>query len=223
VRFLVAVAVYEAGWVVDAERMLREIVAAQPSAGPARVALAEALLSQGRLEEAAEASAAVDEQAGVKGAALRTEIFARLALGADAGDAAVASALAAADGRLPVPERRALAAWAGADRELLPGASAPALELMLDVLARLQAFDAFERLAAVLEHTAIPERDKRERLAQVYLRRGFLDSAADEWLGVCDRLGADAAALAGLAEVAARRGLDEDAELLRREAELLAA
>jgi tetratricopeptide (TPR) repeat protein len=223
VRFLVAVAVYEAGWVVDAERMLREIVAAQPSAGPARVALAEALLSQGRLEEAAEAAAAVDEQAGVKGAALRTEIFARLALGADAGDAAVGSALAAADGRLPAPERRALAAWAGADRELLPGASAPALELMLDVLARLQAFDAFERLAAVLEHTAIPERDKRERLAQVYLRRGFLDSAADEWLGVCDRLGADAAALAGLAEVAARRGLDEDAELLRREAELLAA
>ena len=224
VRFLVAVTVYEAGAVVEAEGMLRAIVAAQPSAGPARVALAEALLSQGRLADAAAAAAAVEPQAGVKGAALRTELFARLAAGVDAGDPVVADALAAAEGRLPVPERAVLAAWAGVDADgMLPATSAPALGVMLDVLARLERFEAFERLAEVLDRTGIPERDRREHLAQVYLRRGYLESAADEWIGVCDRFGVDAAALRGLAEVAARRGLDEDAELLRRESDLLAA
>jgi hypothetical protein len=188
------------------------------------VALAEALLSQGRLADAAAAAAAVEPQAGVKGAALRTELFARLAAGVDAGDPVVADALAAAEGRLPAPERAVLAAWAGVEADgMLPAASAPALGVMLDVLARLERFEAFERLAEVLDRTAIPERDRREHLAQVYLRRGYLESAADEWIGVCDRFGVDAAALRGLAEVAARRGLDEDAELLRRESDLLAA
>ena len=44
----------------------------------------------------------------------------------------------------------------------------------------------------------------------MYLRRGFLDSAADEWLAVA-REEPDAAALVGLAQVAFAKGLTEDA------------
>ena len=87
---------------------------------------------------------------------------------------------------------------------------------MLDALARLQAFDAFADLVAVLEAVAIPWRERREALADVYLRRGYVDSAGEEWLAVCDRAGIDGPALRGLAAVATARGLDDDAAGLRR-------
>ena len=94
---------------------------------------------------------------------------------------------------------------------------------MLDALARLQAFDAFADLAAVLEVVAIPWRRRREALADLYLRHGYADSAAEEWLAICERDGIDAPALRGMAAVAIARGLDEDAQVFVAEAEALAA
>jgi hypothetical protein len=55
----------------------------------------------------------------------------------------------------------------------------------------------------------------------MYLRRGFLESAADEWIAVVQELGPDAAALTGLALVAAARELPEDALIFAREARQL--
>jgi hypothetical protein len=56
----------------------------------------------------------------------------------------------------------------------------------------------------------------------MYLRRGFLESAGDEWITAIEEHGPYAEALAGLSEVAAARGMDEDAELLASEARALA-
>jgi hypothetical protein len=56
----------------------------------------------------------------------------------------------------------------------------------------------------------------------MYLRRGYLESAGDEWVAAIQENGPDVAALMGLSQVAAGRGLDEDAELLADEARALA-
>ncbi|MDQ3742677.1 MAG: hypothetical protein M3389_17255, partial [Actinomycetota bacterium] len=90
--------------------------------------------------------------------------------------------------------------------------------VMLEALARVEAFDAFELLAARYDTISLPWRERRERLAGVYFRRGFLESAADEWITVCDAEGADAAALVGLARVAWARGMEDEAAVFATEA-----
>jgi tetratricopeptide (TPR) repeat protein len=220
VRFLLAVALSEAGAVAEAERELRAVLDAQPANAHASVALAETLLAQGRFADAVAIAAAVDPEAPCAPAAQRTELFARLTDGTQA-DAQRALAL-------PDEERAVFAAWqavrSGATAPAgLPSAAAAPILIMLDALARLQAFDAFADLVAVLEVVAIPWRRRREALADLYLRHGYADSAAEEWLAICERDGIDAPALRGMAAVAIARGLDEDAQVFVAEAEALAA
>jgi hypothetical protein len=52
----------------------------------------------------------------------------------------------------------------------------------------------------------------------MYMRRGYLESAADEWIASIQELGADAPALTGLALVAAAREMPDDALVFAREA-----
>jgi tetratricopeptide (TPR) repeat protein len=220
VRFLLAVALSEAGAVAEAESELRGVLEAQPANAHARVALAETVLAQGRFADAAAIAAAVDAEAPCAAAAQRTELFARLTDGTPA-DAHGALAL-------PDEERAVFASWqavcSGATAPAgLPSAAAAPILIMLDALARLQAFDAFADLVAVLETVAIPWRRCREALADLYLRHGYADSAAEEWLAICERDGIDAAALRGMAAVAIARGFDEDAQVFAAEAEALAA
>jgi tetratricopeptide (TPR) repeat protein len=220
VRFLLAVALSEAGAPAEAEAELRALLAAQPGNAQARVALAETLLAQGRLADAATEAAQVDPSAPCAEAAQRTELFARLVEGADA-TPATASAL-------PEAERAVFAAWqasrsgATVATALPADAAAPVLSL-LDALARLEAYDAFADLVAVLERVAIPERDRRQALAELYLCHGYVDLAGEEWLAICDRDGADERSLRGLAAVAAARGMPEDAAVFEAEARALAA
>jgi tetratricopeptide (TPR) repeat protein len=220
VRFLLAVALSEAGAVAQAEIELRVLLDAQPANAHAHVALAETLLAQGRFADAAAVAAAVDPEAPCAAAAQRTELFARLSDGTPA-DAQRAAAL-------PDEERAVFAAWqavrSGAEATgALPAAAAAPILIMLDALARLQAFEAFADLVAVLDTVAIPWRRRREALADVYLRHGYADSAGEEWLAVCERDGVDAPILRGLAAVATARGLDEDARVFAAEADALAA
>ena len=93
---------------------------------------------------------------------------------------------------------------------------------MLEALLRLQAFELFAQLLPVVDALALTARDRHEQLARMYLRRGFLESAGDEWVAAIQENGPDVAALMGLSQVAAARGLDEDAELLAGEARALA-
>jgi tetratricopeptide (TPR) repeat protein len=223
-RFLLAVPLYEAGAVVEAEAELRAVLAAQPAAHAARVALAEALLSQGRLDDAATEALAVPADAPHGPAGATTALFARLAAGASphAVDAALAHARAA---RVDAAELAVWEAWiAGAAPACsVPAAGAPLVTVMLEALARLEDFDGFERLAAVAEALDLPWRERRELLAGVYLRRGFLDSAAAEWIAVAESEGPDSRALSGLALIADARGLAQDAEVFRAEARRLEA
>jgi glycosyltransferase involved in cell wall biosynthesis/thioredoxin-like negative regulator of GroEL len=221
-RFLLAVPLYEAGAVDEAEVELRGVLAAQPGAHAARVALAEALLSQARFEDAAQEALTVPADAPHGPAAATTACFARMAGGADAAPLDEAFGYAQAAGT-PAAERAAFEAWrAGASGAIAPG-SVPAeaaglVATMLDALARLEEFDAFERLAGVAEALALPWRERRELMAMVFLRRGFLDNAAGEWIGAVEREGGDERALNGLALIADARGLPADAEVFRAEA-----
>lgn len=219
VRFLLAVALSEAGAAPEAEAELRALLEAQPGNAEARVALADTLLAQGRFAEAADAAAAVDPDAPCAEAAQRSELFARLA---DGHAADVTNALA-----LSESERAVFAAWdarrggANGPAALPATAAAPVLG-MLDALAQLQAFDAFAHLVGVLETVGIGERERRQALAELYLRRGYVDSAAEEWIALCQEHGPDAPALRGLAAVAAARGMEEDAAVFAAEADALA-
>jgi glycosyltransferase involved in cell wall biosynthesis len=221
-RFLFAVPLFEAGAVAEAEVELRAVLEAQPGAHPARVALAEALLSQRRLAEAAEAALAVPADAPHGPAAARTACFAHLA--ADPAAPAVEAALTYAQAAgLPAGELAAFMAWrdGGAPDGTVPAHAAPAVATMLEALAHLEDFDGFERLAGAAEALSLPWRERRELMASVYLRRGFVDSAAAEWIAAVEREGADERALLGLAQVADARGLTEDAALFRAEAQAL--
>ena len=219
-RFLLAVALSEAGAMPEAETELRAVVEAQPANAHARVALAETLLGQSHFADAAAVAAEVGPEAPCAAAAQRTELFARLTDGPHA-DAQAALAL-------PEEERAVFAAWqavrSGATTPAaLPAAAGAPILIMLDALARLQAFDAFADLVAVLEAVAMPWRERRQVLAELYLRHGYADSAAEEWLAACEQGGVDVPALRGLAAVAVAKGLDEDAGVFAAEAEALAA
>ena len=92
--------------------------------------------------------------------------------------------------------------------------------------ARLAAVDVdgFVALLPLLDRVeTLGSRERREILATLYLERGFVDSAADEWSAACEEHGPDAAALTGLSRVAAARGNAEDAELFAEGARELTA
>jgi hypothetical protein len=170
--------------------------------------------------EAAEAAAEIPAEAAVAPLARRAETFARIA----ARDAAGARAALArpAEVPLPEPERAALAAFAaridGLDAPALSAAAAGPVEVALEALLRVQALDLYELLLPVLHAVAVSPRERSERLARVYLRRGFLESAADEWIAVVQEQGADADAFVGLAQVAWARELPDDARMFAAEA-----
>jgi tetratricopeptide (TPR) repeat protein len=92
----------------------------------------------------------------------------------------------------------------------LPEEAVPPLEVMLEALLRVHDFESFEVLLGALEHTPLEPRERRELLAEMYLRRGFAASAAQEWMAVCEQE-PDVRALLGLARVAATRGMAREA------------
>ncbi|MSW49289.1 MAG: glycosyltransferase, partial [Actinobacteria bacterium] len=216
-RHLVAAALHRSGAVEEAETELRAVLAARPGYDAARLELVRLLLLADRLPEAADEALRVPAGSRLEPDALRNAAFARLADGAPVHDVLARTADA-----LPGAEHALFLAWAGGSPALAPAAAESALT-MLNALARMERFEAFEALVGVFERLGLPWRRRRELLAQVYLRRGFLQSAAEEWMRVVDRDGPDADALRGLAIVAARMGLEEDAATFLADAEALAA
>lgn len=220
-RFMLALALYEAKAVELAEVELRAVLERQPGSAPARLALAEALLSQRRYDEAAAEALRIPADALYGAEAARTAAFARLVAGElDAAERALARA---AQAGLGAPELAVLGGWLARRRgedgpPLLAAEAAEPLFVMLEALLRVVEVDAFASLVPLADVLAIPARRRRERLAQLYVRRGFLESAADEWIAACEESGPDADALAGLSLVAYGRELHEDARLLAAEA-----
>jgi tetratricopeptide (TPR) repeat protein len=219
IRFVLGEALHEAGAAKQAERQLRLALDRESHSSAARVALAEALLSQRRYADTATEAAAVADDDELAPAARRTELFGRI-LGGELELARDVVRRAAAC-RIPDEELRAFAGWAevagGSVGPSLPVSSVPPLMVVLDVLLRIQDFKAFEVLVALLHRSELAPREQRERLAGLYLKRGFLQSAAKEWMAVCEAA-PDDRALVGLARVAAEHGLPEDAATFATEA-----
>ena len=193
-RFLLAVSLSEAGAVVEAEAELRAVLEAQPGNAHARVALAETLLARAATPTPPPSAASVDAEAPCAAAAQRTELFAlpdptACALDAGARRRAArrgARRLRRLGGRALRGPRPGRAARSGR-RARRSSCSTPS--------ARLQAFEAFESLVAVLAAVAMPWRERRQALAELYLRHGYADSAAEEWIAACEQGGVDVQAL----------------------------
>jgi tetratricopeptide (TPR) repeat protein len=223
VHFMLGTALYESGAAAAAERQFRSVLEQQPQVAQARVALAEAVLSQERYAEAAGIAGEVAPGSPCAGAARCTQLFALLV----AGDVpAAGAALAAGRPDLQPAEAELFAAWVEvASGRTLPATlardAAPLLTATLEALLRVREVDAFALLVPLVERVGLPARERSELLASMYLRRGFLESAADEWIRAIQDLGPDARALTGLALVAKAREMPDDALVFAREASQL--
>ncbi|HTW11262.1 MAG TPA: glycosyltransferase [Solirubrobacteraceae bacterium] len=212
-RFLLGTALYERGAAAEAEDQFRLVVAAQPHSGPARAALVESLLYQKRYREAADEAEQLPTSDPVARIVVRSELFARL-LDHDLAGAERSLTRAAAAGLAPA-DRELFGVWLAHSRDQSlsaapPPAALPLLELMLESLLRVHDFQNFESLLKLYERSGLSDRERRERMAQMYLRRGFIKSAGREWLAVCQEQ-PDVRALAGLAHVALANGQPETA------------
>ena len=218
-RYMLGSAFHAYGALEAAERQYRAALADRPQSFHIRTNLAEMLLNQGRYAEAAAEAAQVDDEGPFAALACRIELWGRIASG-DLDGARAATPRAARAG-VPAAELDVFAAWleaTGATEEprSLRVAATPLLGVILDSLLGLHAFETFETLAGVLGRSALPARERRELLASMYLKHGFLASAATEWMAVCQSA-PDARALVGLAQIAAAQGQPEDAAVFASE------
>jgi glycosyltransferase involved in cell wall biosynthesis len=219
-HFMVGSALYEHRFAEAAELQFRAVLEKQPSSDPARVALSETLLSQTRWADAAEAAADVDDSSGFALAARRSELFARIM---DRDREGTKRALVQADAiGMNAGDTQLFRAWDSVRGGEEPPATLPLeagalLALTLEALLRVEDVDAFAELVPLVDRLALARRERRELMATMYLRRGFLESAGDEWIAACQEDGPDVRALFGLAQVAAGRGLLEDAQMFAQE------
>jgi len=219
-HFMVGSALYENKHAEAAELQFRSVLRKQPSSDPARVALSETLLSQCRWAEAAAAAAAVEDSSGYALTARRSELFARIM---DRDREGAGRALEQAEEiDMNAGDVQLFRAWDALRGGAQPPASLPLeagalLALTLEALLRVEEVEAFAELLPLVDRLGLARRERRELMANIYLRRGFLESAGDEWVAAVQEDGADARALFGLAQVAAGRGLLEDAQMLAEE------
>jgi tetratricopeptide (TPR) repeat protein len=218
-RFMLATALFEQNHAVQAETQFRKVIEKQPHGWAARAALVESLMFQRRYAEAAaEADNCPDDTEGTV-VVVRSQLFGLL-LARDEAGAEAALARAERVG-LPAAERGLYSSWLAMQRgHTVPSPSAAALNLlslMLEALLRVQDFENFEALLPLLNTIPIAERERRELIAQIYLRRGFLRSAGREWMAVCEQQ-PDARALVGLAHVALANGQSDTAVTFAQQA-----
>lgn len=224
--FMLGVNLQERGHLAEAEAAFRGALDRRPTLSTARVALADALLVQGRIEEAAAQAEQVPADGRTGGAAVRTALFALLALEAADELAARREALLAelSVSDLSAADQLVLRAWAQVRAGEQPAPieqgieAANAITPMLGALLRLGAADAFADLVKVLALTGLETRTLHEILATLFLSHGLPELAGDEWIAAVEADGPDADAFAGLAEVARMRGMHEDAATMAAEA-----
>jgi tetratricopeptide (TPR) repeat protein len=220
IRFMLGTALYEAGAAAAAERQYQLVLERQPHSAQARVALAEVLLYMRRYEEAAGTAAQLPAESPLGAIAARSELFARIAGGDHSGLVAARERARAAG--LDPAELNLFDGWAALAAGRAPAApvalaAVPLLATILEALLRVEEFTIFETLVPLLRDSDLVTREQRELLAGIYHRRGFLASAAAEWMAVCSEQ-PDARALLGLARVAARQGMHEDVAVFAAEA-----
>jgi len=219
-RLLAATALYESGRHELAVRWFRGVLDSQPANGAARIGLVEALLSQRLYAEAAAEAALEPTDSPLAPTAHAARLFATAVQGD--GDQLAAELPSAAAAGLAAHDVELYRAWSDSLRgrplgRMVPGPAADSAATALEALLRVEEFEAFERLIPVWESIDIDPQERHERLARIYLRRGFLESAADEWIASV-RIEPDAGAMLGLAQVAVARGLHAEAVEFAEEA-----
>ena len=207
---LAGTACLEQGRLELAQTFFGEVLRRQPGNDAARIGLAETHLFGSRFADAAAVAAGVEPDSPLAAAAAVEIVFAHAA----AGDlAALRTALQTAP--LAPADRSLYEAWVAllAEQPLpekLPADAFPTAATALEALLRIQEFGAFEQLAGLAERIEVTPGQRREVLAGMYLRRGYLDSAADEWIALASEQ-PSARAFVGLAQVAVARELPDDA------------
>ena len=116
---------------------------------------------------------------------------------------------------LPAAELEVFETWSAiaAGRDLpdeLSAAGAPLLTVLLELLLRGGDVERFQALLPALHRCRVDPRERHEMLAELYLGQGLLARAAQEWMAAADPV-PDARALFGLARVAERNDMAQDA------------
>jgi glycosyltransferase involved in cell wall biosynthesis/Flp pilus assembly protein TadD len=207
-------AFYERGHATIAETLFRRALAKAPTNPAASIGLVETLLTQHRYAEAATSAPDLPVATPFYLAVERARILA-LALTGETAEAVTAAERFAAGGADPA-EAAFLASLAptlsGASGDVLPGpAVAPYALRMLDSLARLEEYDAFERLVPVATGAIGDRRVAAVALAELYLARGFYQLAGEQAIVAIEIGGPEARALAALGKAAVAEGLFDDA------------
>ncbi len=220
VRFMLGSALFGAGAMDAAEVQYREVLESRPHNAQARAQLAETLLHQRRYTEAAAEAALIEDDEAFGALACRMELWGLIA-GGDLDGAGAVHARSESKG-MSASELEVFGGWlelAGGSHEprRLPVTSIPMLGVIMDTLLRSHDFETFETLTKLLGRSDLPRREQRELLANLYFQHGFLASAAQEWMAVCESTG-DARAFHGLAQVSVANGQLEDAAVFAGEA-----
>ncbi|MBV8220050.1 MAG: tetratricopeptide repeat protein, partial [Solirubrobacterales bacterium] len=223
-RHVLATTFFTHGAMAAAENQFRAVLEARPTSAEVRVQLAEILLNQRNYTEAAVEASQIADDDPFAGLACRVELWSLIASGnIEAAHAATARATRAG---VPAAELEVFTGWAeietaGAAPDVqsrkLPAAGVPLLGVILETLLSAHEFDTFEKLTNLLTNSSLPQREQRELLANMYLEHGFLQSAAIEWMAVCET-NPDTRALVGLARIAKANGQLEDATVFATEA-----
>jgi tetratricopeptide (TPR) repeat protein len=212
-RLTVATALHQAGAAAEAEAQYRLALEAAPANARARTGLAELLLARGAWDEAAELTSTVPADDPYAGLAVRIELCGRIGR-ADAETVNAALGRAARAG-LSAAEGAVFETWAAiaggvTDTAPVSVAGAPLLGVILETLLRGADGERFVALLPALERSRLPRREQRELLAQMYLKHGLVDRAAQEWIAVAAEA-PDVRSMVGLAQVAMVQGMPEDA------------
>jgi tetratricopeptide (TPR) repeat protein len=213
VRLTVAALLQQAGASPEAEAEYRRALRDAPADTRARTSLAELLLGRGDWDQAAELASAVPADDPYAGLAVRIELCGIVGR-ADAATVqavlgrAVRAGLSAAEGA--VFETWAAIAQGATETKPVPVAGAPLLGVILETLLRGADGERFVALLPALEQSQLARREQRELLAQMYLKFGLVDRAAQEWLAVASEA-PDVRSMVGLAQIALAQEMTEDA------------
>lgn len=215
-RLVLGQSLRDSGQALAAQTQLERVLQIRPQSETAQVALAEVLIAQRLYGEAVLVLEATPATGAYSLGAARTRLFALLA-GGDGRDTTLGQAFERARaGGMSKAELELYEAWrqliVSGSTEREPGlAGIPRLMAMLETLLLAQDFETFEALLGLMARSSLPERERRELLAEMYERRGFHSSAAEEWMAVAAEA-PDVRAFLGLARVALARSMPQEAE-----------
>lgn len=208
---LLATALYERNWVVEAEELFREALSVRSTAAVARVGLVEALVSQQRYTDAA----LLADAPGAAGTDADTALRRLGVLAASlSGDREMARRIATQAKGEQETLCLIIEALVGQPIESPPAPEAIDLDvllLILEGLATLGEVDAFGRVEQLLALTDLDPQERMITVAETLARRNYWRAAAEQAMRYMDAAGPTARGLAVVGKAAVAEEFYEDA------------